>query len=123
MGPHRELVGKPLSSLSVSPPDGMRGTIQAADVWRDVNPRAATLPLQVTGTISGAPPENRDLAAAVNGRVVAVGRSFKDLGPDKLNFSLMLQESALRRGPNDLQIFEVTPGGALRLLARAGSGG
>jgi hypothetical protein len=115
-------VGRSLSSLSVSPPDQVRAQIQAAGVWSNVDPNARTVPAQITGTIEGGPPENRDLAAAVNGRIVAVGSSFKDLGAAKINFSLMVPEAAIRPGSNRLEIFEVTSGGTLRLLARAGAG-
>jgi hypothetical protein len=65
----------------------------------------------------------RDLAAALNGRIVAVGQSFTLAGSDAENFSILLPESAFLEGTNRVQLLVVTDdGGPLRLasLARAG---
>jgi hypothetical protein len=65
----------------------------------------------------------RDLAAALNGRIVAVGQSFTLAGNDAENFSILLPESAFREGRNRVQVLSVTDdGGSLRLasIARAG---
>ena len=61
----------------------------------------------------------RDLAAALNGRIVAVGQSFRLAGSDAENFSIMLPESAFREGPNTVELLSVTDDGhSLRLIAR-----
>ena len=65
----------------------------------------------------------RDLAVALNGRIVAVGKSFTLAGDQSENFSIMLPENAFREGANRVELLSVTDeGGALRLatIARAG---
>ena len=55
----------------------------------------------------------RDLAVAINGRIRAVGRSFHLHGRRTEFFSLLVPETALRPGRNDVALFEVGPGGTL----------
>ena len=58
----------------------------------------------------------RDLAVAVNGRIEAVGRSFHLRGRRTEFFSLLVPESALRRGRNHVEVLEVRPDGTLARL-------
>ncbi len=76
----------------------------------------------MSGWIDGGPPGGRDLAFALNGRIVAMSRSFPPLGRLGLDFSSMLPEGDLRQGANRLEIFEVLPGDRLAPLGRAGAG-
>ena len=55
---------------------------------------------------------------AVNGRIRAVGRSFRLRFRPTEYFSLLVPESSLRRGRNVVELFEVEPGGRLDPLAR-----
>jgi hypothetical protein len=50
---------------------------------------------------------------AVNGRVWAVGRSFRLRGRPREFFSLVVPERALRNGDNRLELLEVEPDGSL----------
>ena len=94
--------------------------IDDAAAYSSVKLRSDFLPAQLTGTIheaAGSPP--RDLAAALNGRIVAVGQSFRLAGSDAETFSIMLPESAFREGRNSLELLSVTDdGSSLRLVAR-----
>ncbi|MCB0869454.1 MAG: sulfatase-like hydrolase/transferase [Solirubrobacterales bacterium] len=56
----------------------------------------------ITGLDSGVP-----LAVAVNGRVAAVGQTYEDLG--KVRYSILLPETSLRPGENEIALFEVVP--------------
>ena len=77
------------------------------------------LPTQFEGRLSGnRPGVRRDLAAAVDGRVVAVGRSFYLKGQRPEFFSIMLPESSLHPGHDHVELLEVGRGGRLRRLAR-----
>ena len=79
-----------------------------------VDPAAKILPTRVTGRLPGTPRGTmRDLAVAVNGRIRAVGRSFHLHGRRTEFFSLLVPESALRPGRNEVQVLEVRPGGGL----------
>ena len=62
----------------------------------------------MTGRLTGSPPEVlRDLAVAVNGRIRAVGRSFRLRGRRTEYFSMLVPETSLRPGRNRVELFEV----------------
>jgi hypothetical protein len=114
IGPHRELLGREVGTMAA-------GTAQAeianAALLDDVDPAAQIVPTRVTGWLRGSPPgATRDVAVAVNGRIRAVGRSFHLRGRRPEFFSLLVPESALRPGRNDVQLLEVGEGGELALL-------
>jgi hypothetical protein len=85
-----------------------------AALLRHVDPGENLFPTRVVGRVDGSlPGAVRDLAVAVNGRIRATGRSFRLRGRRREFFSLMVPESALRRGANRLELIEVKPGGRL----------
>ena len=109
VGPHSELIGRRVSTAAVARSRGLHYTIANADLFKDVEPWAEVWPTRVTGRLSdGKPDALRDLAVAVNGRIAAVGRSFHLDGQPTEFFSLIVPESALRRGRNDVRL--VVPG-------------
>jgi len=133
--------GDPFASLYRSGPDpwlvGMRPSalprrraqVEAAfadsERWRRVRPRAKVVPVQVAGWVyGGAPGATREVAAVVNGRIRATGRTFHLRGRDaRETFSLIVPERSLRRGRNRVELMEVVrhhgeP--ALRALTAAG---
>lgn len=116
IGPRPDLLGRKVADLSVSA-GSSRGTVLEADRFSRVDPKAAFSPSYVAGRIPGAAAD-RDLALALNGEIVATGKSFKDLGPNRLNWALLFPHSKLRAGANRLELFEVE-GDALRRLAAA----
>jgi hypothetical protein len=74
------------------------------------------VPTHPVGRLSGGTP-GRDIAVAVNGRIVAVGDTFTlAAGEEGEFFSVMIPESSLRRGRNRLDVFEVSAGGSLKRL-------
>ena len=114
IGPHSELIGRRV-------PDATAGAAHAvianAELVAHVDPAAKILPTRVTGRLPGTPPgTSRDLAVAVNGRIRAVGRSFHLRGRRMEFFSLIVPESALRRGRNSIEVLEVQPNGTLARL-------
>jgi hypothetical protein len=111
IGPHRELLGRRVAELA---PSAARAELANADLAANVDPGAEILPTRVTGRLRGGPPgTTRDLAVAVNGRIQAVGRSFRLRGRRPEFFSLLVPESALRRGANGIRLLEVREGGEL----------
>jgi hypothetical protein len=81
-------------------------------------PHPEVHPTHVTGSLrGGVPGEQRDLAAAVNGRIEAVGRSFHLVRQDREFFSLIVPERALGPGMNRIAVFEVTGPRELTRLA------
>jgi hypothetical protein len=122
IGPHPELIGRRIGSTAVA---ASVSTIANARLLDDVEPSKQILPTRVTGRLrDGSPTTMRDLAVAVNGRIAAVGRSFHLQGRPSEFFSLIVPETALRRGRNVVELLEVPPSGSLRALAcsAAGSG-
>ncbi len=121
IGPHPELIGRTVAGLARAP---IRAEINAAGAYSSVHLRSDFVPAQLTGTIHDAGgPRVRDLAAALNGRIVAVGQSFTLAGSDAENFSILLPESAFREGGNRVELLSVTDDdGALRLASIASVG-
>jgi hypothetical protein len=121
VGPHRGLLDRRVAGLRVAGSAGLRATVANAGLVRHVTPGAELLPTRVTGTLGrGRPGVLRDLAVAVNGRIRAVGRSFRlRFRPDEY-FSFVVPEDSLRPGRNSVEVFQVKPGGALAPLARVG---
>ncbi len=68
-------------------------------------------PARFTGRlVGGGPGAERDLAVAVNGRIWAVGRSFRLEGQRPEYFSLLVPDRALRQGRNEAELFQVRDG-------------
>jgi hypothetical protein len=121
IGPHPELIG---STIAGPPSAPVRAEIYGADTYSSVHLRSDFLPAQLTGAIHRpGGPRVLDLAAALNGRIVAVGQSFTLAGHDAENFSILLPESAFREGGNRVELLSVTDdAGALRLASIASAG-
>jgi hypothetical protein len=120
IGPNRELLGRPLAGASIAQGRGVHGAIANAALLANVQPSEPIVPTRVTGRLEGSPPgAMRDLAVVVNGRIRAVGRSFHLRGKRAEFFSLMLPESALRRGRNEVELVEVRPAGGFVSLAES----
>jgi hypothetical protein len=108
--PHPELVGRTVRSLPVSAAGGSTASIDEAARLRDVDPRApVVLPSLLRGAISGGNP-GEALAAAVNGRIAAVGRSFESAG--SVRFSILIRPGYFRRGANRVEVYRVRGGRA-----------
>jgi Sulfatase len=114
IGPHPELIGRRPSQVVAG---AAHAQIANLALTAHVDRSATILPTRVTGRIPGtAPGAMRDLAVAVNGRIEAVGRSFHLRGRRTEFFSLLVPESALRAGANDIAVLEVRPDGRLARL-------
>lgn len=106
IGPNQELLGRRVDPRLVP----LDAAMANAELPRHVRVGDTLWPTRVTGSLPGTPRgSQRDLAVAVNGRVEAVGRSFR-LGPRRPEFfSLLVPEDALRPGANDVRLYEVRP--------------
>jgi hypothetical protein len=118
IGPHQELLGRRVTRTGSSRASGA-AQIANSRLYANVSTAGRLLPTQFEGRLSGnRPGVRRDLAAAVDGRVVAVGRSFYLKGQRPEFFSIMLPESSLHAGHDHVELLEVGRGGRLRRLAR-----
>ena len=119
-GANSDLIGREVRSVRAPAAAGV-AQIANSGLLRDVRPAAKLFPTRLTGRFSGgAPRAKRDLAATVDGRIVAVGRSFHLRGQRPEFFSLMLPEEALHAGSNRVELVEPRRGGRFYRLARAG---
>jgi Sulfatase len=124
LGPHRELVGRAAAALPALPRGRLSAAVADAEKLAHVEPESSYSPSHIAGTLGGANPNGRELAFALNGRIVSTGRSFAALGPHRLNFSTMLPPRAFRRGANRIDIYQVAPtGGRLGLVPLGSAGG
>lgn len=110
--PHRELLGRPLASLARAKRGRLRASLATARLTRSVNLRSALLPNQVAGSLRGGRRgARRDVAVAVNGVVQSVGHSFYLAGSRTESFSVLVPETVLRQGRNDVRVFALSKRG------------
>jgi hypothetical protein len=119
-GPNRSLLLKNVTEVQVgAPPRRIRASLNDADEYRSVNPRAGYVPLHVTGTISGGGGRSRrNIAVAMNGFIRGVSRTARLRGRPAEVFSVLLPESALVRGRNPVEVFTVERQNGRPLLRR-----
>jgi hypothetical protein len=118
IGPHRGLLDRSVDELRPAPPGPVRARLASPGSTRQVGLAARVLPTQIGGRISGGRRgSRRDIAVSVNGRIVALGRTLYLTGSPLESFSVMVPETSLRQGRNDVRVFEVSGrGGALQLI-------
>ena len=121
IGPQRELLGRRVAGLARAAAGGLRASIAGASAFDRVSRPGGIVPAQVAGTLhgDGASGSGRAIAVAVNGRIEGVGRTFQLAGQAGEHYGVNVPEAALGNGPNVVEIFEITPTGELRSLARA----
>jgi hypothetical protein len=113
LGPRPDLLGQPV--------DGLAGLAAGGPTFEsygesDYDPDSPFAPVRVYGRIHGAP-AGQEVAVAVNGRIVAVTRSFEHDGETLV--SAVTPEDAYRPGANSVRVYVVTGSGegtALREL-------
>lgn len=112
IGPHRELLGRPVGSLTLEPGEAKISGFTARFRF---DPSSGHAPIWFTGRLTAGPQAKRDLALTVNGQVAAVGRTFTLEGSVEERFSLLIPEAVLSAGPNRADLFEVRGDRLLRL--------
>ena len=118
IGPHRALLGQFPADLAVKPGELRTSGLRSRFAF---DPATRTAPVWFTGRLTGAHSyAKRDLALAINGRVAALGRTFRLRGSREERFSMLVPESALREGANEAALFEAQGKGLLRLGPEVG---
>jgi Sulfatase len=121
VGPNARLLGHRVAALEVRRAGAAHAAVANAGLLRHVVPGDEVRPTRVTGVLRrDGRGRLRDLAVAVNGRIHAVGRSFRLRRRTTEYFSLLVPEDSLRPGRNLVELFEVLRGGRLVPLTRAG---
>jgi hypothetical protein len=118
IGPHPELLSRPVRSFPVEPSRGAH--FVDGEAYGRVNSRSSTVPAWVTGSLDGVPP-GRDLAVAVNGRIAALTKSFHLATDEQTLFAAMVPEWSFHAGANRVELFELRGEGAKPTLRRLGT--
>jgi hypothetical protein len=113
LGPNPDLIGRPLSTLSVEPSQNEGVDLDGRELLSVVDRHTDLLPTWIQGHLTGNHEQNEELAVAVNGTVAAVTRSFPGPGGETF-FSAMVPEKALRNRHNDVAVLAVRRAGGPR---------
>jgi Sulfatase len=101
LGPNQELIGQPAAEAG----EPLDVELSYAAEYRNVDPATGYVPAHVVAKVNGPDQHPRDIAIAVNGTIVAVGNTFKLVeGEDSELVSVMVPETAFRKGSNDVQV-------------------
>jgi hypothetical protein len=123
IGPHPQLIGKPLAQLAVRPQSatGPKASLNATGELNAIRLASGYVPSFVTGAIGGDGAGTvHDLAIAVDGSVAAVSHSFYLKGSTTENFAAMVPESVFHDGANTVQVLTVEGSGAATTLTEIG---
>jgi hypothetical protein len=115
IGPNPQLLGRPASSAGDSQ---SKVTLVEPGAYANVDPKGTTVPIWVTGRVSGGSGPPKDIAVAVNGTVRAVGNTFKLATGGGELMGVLVPESSFKKGKNSVEVYEVQGG---RLLKMGGS--
>ncbi|HEV2058499.1 MAG TPA: hypothetical protein VGR11_04015, partial [Solirubrobacteraceae bacterium] len=96
-------LGRSVSSLPIVSSGTVRATIEGSRELRKVSFESGVLPVYVTGRFTRGGSVGMRLAFAVNGRIVAGGRTYP-VG-DTVRFSGLVPGSSLREGANTVTVF------------------
>jgi hypothetical protein len=113
IGPHRELLGRRSSELSVRP-SSATVELDGRTLLDAVDPDSGFLPSYLEGKIQGKLEPEQPLAIAVNGRIAAVTRTFEQYGETK--FTAFVPEESLLPGKNAVDVFVVRRAGRSPVL-------
>ena len=117
LGPNQNLIGRDVASL----PSGStkaKATIASTQLLKPQRPGNGILQIYLAGKIDGAPSQT-PLAAAVNGKIVAVGKSFNTA--KGIRFAMIVPPESLMGSKVHVQIFTVSGGTTLAQAANVGS--
>jgi hypothetical protein len=104
IGPSPELIGQPASAAG----EPLDVDFAYAGDYENVDPSSGYVPTHVVGRVNGSDRQPRDIAVAVNGTIRAVGNTFElAVGDDGELVSVMVPESAFRKGRNRVEVLEL----------------
>jgi hypothetical protein len=108
VGPHGDLVGRPVAELDVgSPATGIQVQASNPDSYAAYSAASPYTPVRFDATVSGLGP-GQWIAVALNGVVAGTGRTYESEGATRL--ALMIDPSLLNEGPNDVSYYLVEDG-------------
>jgi len=100
------LIGRDAADLPIRDGAALGASIRDLDYFRNVDLAGDFIPAHVNGVLESADNISHRLAVALNGRIVALTRSYPDR--DDWKFSTVLPESAFLQGSNALDLYAVS---------------
>lgn len=118
IGPFKNLLGEPLKALNIAE-GNVRIELDQAAFYSDVSPRAAFVPVRISGLafLEGRTGTQLDLAISVNRVIRATTRSSR-VENDSAEWSAMVREMVFRGGKNEIEIFVISHEGTQIRLER-----
>jgi uncharacterized membrane protein YgcG len=104
-GPHADLIGQPANGPGRTP---LKVELAHAGEFQHVDLKSSTIPVHVVGKVK-TPGGHRDVAIAVNGKIVAVSRTFKLVSGDSKDelVASIVPEASFHQGRNSVQVMAV----------------
>jgi sulfatase-like protein len=118
-GPAPRLLGRAVTSFRRVPPT-RTGVLDRAPLYRNVDPGTGVVPAFVTGRLDAGDRAGLTVAIAVDGRIRATTRSYRQGG--RLRFGALVPQSSLPAGAHTVDVYAAGPGGTLRPLAQSTPG-
>jgi hypothetical protein len=125
VGPHADLVGRPLGQLRVAGSSGQTAKLDHPEAYGRVNLASANgVPAQVSGEIvaRGQAKAPLTIVFAVNGIVGAAAQTFQERDAP-MKFAAMVPDALFNQGENRLQLFTFDTAGPTPLLRPVALGG
>jgi hypothetical protein len=105
IGPHQELLGKSPAEAGLEPLDV---DFAYGDDYKNVDPNSPYVPTHVVGQVQDGGDGGRDIAVAVNGKIVGVGETFTlAVGDAGELVSVVVPPESFKRGANDVRVYLV----------------
>jgi hypothetical protein len=105
IGPHQELLGQTPQAAGLQPLDV---NFAYGDDYKNVDPSSPFVPTHVVGQVQGGGDGGRDIAVAVNGKIVGVGETFKlAVGDAGELVSVLVPPESFKAGANDVRVYLV----------------
>ena len=118
LGSDSRLDGLRAAGLPAGRGSGGRVELDNTGLLAEVDPAGRTLPVFLTGRLSGPLEAGARLAVAINGTVRATVTAYADQG--ELRLSALVPPDSLRKGANEVAVYRVTGAGDDVALSRLG---
>jgi len=116
LGPNPNLIGQQVSALGKATTSA-RATIRFSNLYSSIPHKSGVVQIYFVGNTSGLAP-GTPLAAAVNGKIVAVGEAYDTASGGA--FGIVLPPESLRGSSAKVSLYSVSGGSTLAPLASAG---
>jgi hypothetical protein len=105
VGPNQDLLGKSPEQANLEPLDV--DLVYSAD-YKNVDLTSPFIPSFVVGRVENGGDAGRQIAVAVNGKIVGVGETFKlAVGDDDELVAVMVPPDSFKQGSNDVRVYQV----------------